>query len=55
MTSRQQGTIDAFTTRLKSGKATPFKATYVTTGSSAATIVYAVMPPEGIAVRYTHP
>src|ERR1022692_401853 len=48
-----RGTIDAFTTRLKSGKATPFEATYVTTGSSPATIVYAVMRPEGIAVRDT--
>jgi hypothetical protein len=48
-----RGTIDAFTTRLKSGKATPFEATYVTTGSSPATIVYAVMPPKGIAFRDT--
>jgi hypothetical protein len=48
-----RGTIDAFTTRLKSGKATPFEATYVTTGSSPATIVYAVMLPKGIAFRDT--
>jgi hypothetical protein len=48
-----KGTIDAFTSKLKSGKATPFEATYVTTGSSPATIVYAVMPPKGLAFKDT--
>ncbi len=37
-----RATIDAFTTRLQSGAATTFEATYMTTGSAPATIVYAV-------------
>lgn len=41
-------TIDAFTTKVKSGEAVPFTATYVTTGSSPATIIYAVKPPNGL-------
>jgi len=44
-----KATIDAFSTKLKSGTATPFEATYVTTGSAPATIVYAVQPPTGVA------
>jgi hypothetical protein len=48
-----RGTIDEFTSRLQSGKATPFEATYVTTGGSPATIVYAVMPPNGLAFKDT--
>jgi hypothetical protein len=44
-----QATIDSFSTKLQSGTATPFEATYVTTGSAPATIVYAVQPPEGLA------
>jgi hypothetical protein len=44
-----KATIDAFSTKLQSGTATAFEATYVTTGSAPATIVYAVQPPVGIA------
>ena len=39
-----KATIDAFNTT-----ATTFEATYVTTGSAPATIVYAVQPPTGVA------
>ena len=42
-------TIDSFNTKLQSAAATPFAATYVTTGSAPATIVYAVQPPPGVA------
>ena len=42
-------TIDSFNTKLQSAAATPFEATYVTTGSAPATIVYAVQPPTGVA------
>jgi hypothetical protein len=48
-----KSTIDAFTTKVKSGEAIPFVATYVTTGSSPATIVYAVDPPNGLSFRDT--
>lgn len=48
-----KSTIDAFTTKLQSGAATTFEATYVTTGSSPATIVYAVQPPKGVAFDLT--
>jgi hypothetical protein len=44
-----KGTIDAFDTKLQSGAATTFEATYVTTGGAPATIVYAVQPPKGVA------
>jgi hypothetical protein len=44
-----KATVDAFTTHIKSGEANPFEATYVTTGSAPATIVYAVTPPKGLA------
>jgi hypothetical protein len=44
-----KATIDAFTGKIQSGEATTFEATYVTTGSAPATIVYAVMPPTGLA------
>jgi hypothetical protein len=44
-----EATIDAFSTKLQSGTATTFEATYVTTGSAPATIVYAVQPPRGVA------
>ena len=46
-----KSTMDAFTNKIKSGEATPFEATYVTTGSSPATIVYAVSPPTGLLFR----
>jgi hypothetical protein len=48
-----QATIDAFNTKLQSGAATTFEATYVTTGSAPATIVYAVQPPTGVAFTDT--
>lgn len=48
-----KATIDAFTTKLKSGEGTAFEATYVTTGSSPTTIRYAVRPPKGLAFSYT--
>jgi hypothetical protein len=48
-----RATMTAFTTNLKSGAATPFEATYVTTGSSPATVIYAVQPPTGVAFKDT--
>ena len=39
-----KSTVDSFTQNLQSTKDTPFEATYMTTGSSPATIVYAVDP-----------
>jgi hypothetical protein len=48
-----KSTIDAFNTKLQSGAATTFEATYVTTGSAPATIVYAVQPPKGVAFTLT--
>lgn len=43
-----KATIDSFTAKLQSGAATPFEVKYVTTGSTPATIVYAVQPPKGL-------
>jgi hypothetical protein len=48
-----KATIDSFNTKLQSGAATTFEATYVTTGSAPATIVYAVQPPKGVAFNDT--
>ncbi len=48
-----KATIDAFSSKLQSGAAAPFEATYVTTGSAPATIVYAVQPPTGVAFSET--
>jgi len=48
-----KATIDAFNTKLQSGAATTFQATYVTTGSAPATVVYAVQPPKGVAFNLT--
>jgi hypothetical protein len=48
-----KATIDAFTDKVQSGEASPFQATYVTTGSSPATIVYAVRPPTGLSFTDT--
>ncbi len=42
-----KATIDSFTQNLQSNQNTPFEATYATTGSSPATIVYAVDPSKG--------
>jgi hypothetical protein len=44
-----QATIDAFASKLQSDSAGTFEATYITTGSAPATIVYAVRPPTGVA------
>jgi hypothetical protein len=43
-----KATINAFTAKVQSGEASPFEATYVTTGSSPTTVVYAVHPPTGL-------
>src|SRR5579862_1648121 len=43
-----KSTIDAFSNKVKSAESVPFQATYVTTGSAPATIVYAVKPPNGL-------
>jgi hypothetical protein len=48
-----KATIDAFTSKLKSSESTTFEATYVTTGSSPSTTVYAVKPPKGLALKST--
>lgn len=45
--------IKAFTQGLKSGAATPFSATYVTTGGSPTTVTYAVRPPADVAFMQT--
>ena len=42
-----KATIDSFTQNLQSNQSTPFEATYTTTGSSPATVVYAVDPAHG--------
>ena len=42
-----RATIDSFSQNLQSTKAVPFEATYTTTGSSPATVVYAVDPSSG--------
>jgi hypothetical protein len=46
-------TMDAFTNKIQSGEAAPFEATYMTTGASPATIVYAVKPPNGLLFKDT--
>jgi hypothetical protein len=48
-----KATIDAFNSKLQSGAATHFEATYVTTGSAPATIVYGVQSPTGVAFDET--
>jgi hypothetical protein len=48
-----KSTIDHFTSKVQNGEAQPFEATYVTTGSSPAKIVYAVQPPKGLAFTDT--
>jgi hypothetical protein len=42
-----KATIDSFTQNLQSNTSTPFEATYTTTGSAPATILYAVDPSSG--------
>jgi hypothetical protein len=44
-----KATIDSFSTKLQSSASSTFAATYVTTGSSPTTVVYAVKPPTGVA------
>ena len=48
-----KSTIDAFTAKIQSGEGSAFEAAYVTSGSAPATIVYAVQPPQGLAVTET--
>jgi hypothetical protein len=48
-----KATIDAFTNTMESSEASSFEATYETTGSAPATIVYAVTPPKGLAFKET--
>jgi hypothetical protein len=48
-----KATIDAFTAKVKTGEGSTFEATYVTTGSTPTTIVYAVQPPKGLAFSET--
>lgn len=45
--------IKAFTQGLKSSAATPFSATYVTTGGSPTTVTYAVRPPTDVTFMET--
>ena len=42
-----KATVDSFTQNLQSGQSTAFEATYTTTGSAPATVVYAVDPSSG--------
>lgn len=48
-----KATIDAFNNKINSSQGATFEATYVTTGGSPATVVYAVEPPEGLAFEET--
>jgi len=48
-----KSTIDAFTNKMTSGAASPFEATYVTTGTSPTTVLYAVQPPTGLTFQET--
>jgi len=48
-----KATIDAFTSNMQSSETATFEATYATTGSAPATIVYAVQPPTGLAFTDT--
>lgn len=45
--------IQTFTQGLKNSKAIPFQVTYVTTGTSPTTVVYAVRPPKDISFKET--
>jgi hypothetical protein len=47
--------ISQFTGQLQSAEARPFEVTYVTTGTSPLTVVYAVRPPTGVAFSETQP
>ena len=45
---QNRATIRAFSQGLQNAKATPFQVTYVTTGSTPTTIIYAVRPPKDV-------
>ena len=49
---RNKATMESFTNKIQAGPTT-FEATYVTTGSSPATVVYAVQPPNGLSFSDT--
>ena len=48
-----KSTIDAFTNKIQNGAPSAFAVTYKTTGSSPATIVYAVQPPNSLSFSDT--
>lgn len=48
-----KATIDSFTTKIQSGEDKPFQATYVTTGDTPTTVVYAVQPPTDVSFTNT--
>jgi hypothetical protein len=48
---QNRGIINTFTQSLKASEGTTFEATYVTTGKSPTTVVYAVKPPKGLAFQ----
>lgn len=45
--------IETFAQGLRNGKAVPFEATYVTTGTAPTTVVYAARPPKDVAFKET--
>jgi hypothetical protein len=49
--SANRAIIQTFANQLKSGKAVPFQATYVTTGNSPTTVIYAAQPPHEAAFK----
>jgi hypothetical protein len=51
--TQNKKTMDSFTTKIQSGEAQPFEATYVTTGANPTTVVYAVQPPKGLSFTNT--
>jgi hypothetical protein len=51
LVEHNRGIINTFTTTLKANAGTTFEATYVTTGTSPTTVVYAVKPPKDLAFR----
>ena len=48
-----RSTVDSFTTKLQAAQPPDFEATYMTTGSAPATIVYAVQAPKGLSFTVT--
>jgi hypothetical protein len=48
-----KSTMDAFTKKIQAGEGATFEATYVTTGASPTTVVYAVEPPKGLLFKET--